>query len=116
MYLILVTTDVQPLIDPMSGETIFIDMTETAILSTSPYSPSFIRTSPMNLSSMDKTRISSFINEVFSLIPELYHKIAATAATELLKSSEQQDITEQVSQETRDKYYAYLENILDLYI
>jgi len=65
-----ITIDVQPLISKATGQTIFIDMTEAQVLSSSQGS---------EYSFLDQTLISSFTSEMVALIPENYWKVAKTA-------------------------------------
>lgn len=69
-----ITIDVQPLISKTTGQTIFIDMTEAQVLSTSKAGSEY--------SFLDQTLISSFTSEMVALIPEDYWKIAKQSIVE----------------------------------
>ena len=64
-----VTVDVQPLIDPSTGQVLFIDLTEAQELQV-PYSD------------MDLVLLRSFVTEMWTLIPERFAKIAASDMVE----------------------------------
>jgi hypothetical protein len=67
----IITIDVQPLISQSTGHTIFIDMTEAQVLSSS--------SSSSTSSLLDQTLIASFVSEMVTLIPEAYWKVAQTS-------------------------------------
>ena len=62
-----ITIDVQPLINPTTGDVVFIDMTEAQILPNAP--PSF----------KEKAVITAFVSEMAALIPDEYSKEATKA-------------------------------------
>jgi hypothetical protein len=73
----IITIDVQPLISKTTGQTIFIDMTEAQVWSSS--SSSSTSSSSSSYSFLDQTLIASFISEMVTLIPEAYWKVAHTS-------------------------------------
>ena len=73
----IITIDVQPLISKTTGQTIFIDMTEAQVLSSS-----------SSYSFLDQTLIASFISEMVTLIPETYWKVAQTSIQDELNRLE----------------------------
>ena len=81
----IITIDVQPLISKTTGRTIFIDMTEAQVLSSS--SSSSTSTSSY-YSFLDQTLIASFISEMVTLIPEAYWKVAQTSIQDELNRLE----------------------------
>jgi hypothetical protein len=89
----IITIDVQPLISQSTGHTIFIDMTEAQVLSSSSSSSSLL----------DQTLIASFVSEMVTLIPEAYWKVAQTSIhdewTHLAKEGGVQAHVAQVLQE-----------------
>jgi len=87
----IITIDVQPLISKTTGQTIFIDMTEAQVLSSSSPSTATTSSSSSYYSILDQTLISSFINEMVALIPESYwDTVARTSIMEELKYSMEQ--------------------------
>lgn len=86
-----VTTDVQPLIDPDTGQTVLIDLTEAKILSPSQPSGSTVTTTSSTTTSsssssrrrsslvdqQDMALVNAFVTEVSVLIPDEYYEFAS---------------------------------------
>jgi hypothetical protein len=81
-----VTTDVQPLIDPDTGQTVLIDLTEAKILSPSQPSGSTVTTTSSSSSrrrrsslvdQQDMALVNAFVTEVSVLIPDEYYEFAS---------------------------------------